>query len=125
MVSGLSTSPPAPHRILQVAYYEGLLRTRATMLQRAGYTVVSVLGSEARIIVPRVISASDLVLIGFSGPYADRASLVRWLKQEYPRLPLVALQARLSERFPEADCVTLSEDPEVWLGAVAGCLARK
>ena len=115
----------AGRRILQIAYYDNLLRTRAVMLQQSGYVVASVLGNEeAKAAVARHISQTDLVMVGFSGPFAERSAITRWLKKEFPTMPVVVLQASSSERFPEADCVTLSEDPEVWIDAVASCLQR-
>lgn len=122
-MSGRSAPQPGPRRILQIAYYENLSRTRAAMLQRSGYTVASVLGNdEAKAAAPKLLPGMDLVMIGFSGPYAQRAAIARWLKQEYPRVPVVVLQASRSERFPDVDCCTPSDDPEVWLGAIATCL---
>ena len=123
MVSGQGTPAPATRRILQIAYYENLLRTRATMLQHAGYAVASVLGNdEAKATAARLLPGFDLVVIGFSGAYSDRNAMLRWLKQQYPGVPVVVLQAHSSERFPDADCSTLSEDPEHWLRVVADCL---
>ncbi len=123
MVSGTASTRPAQHRILQIAYYDSLLRTRATMLQRAGYAVVSVLGNDqAKAGVDQLLPAVDLVMVGFSATYAERIAIVRWLKEQYPQVPVVVLQANSSERFPDANYVTLSEDPEVWLGAIAACL---
>ena len=123
MVSGQGT--PATRRILHIAYYENLLRTRAVMLQRSGYVVSSVLGNdEAKATAARLLPGFDLVVIGFSGAYSDRNAMLRWLKQQYPDVPVVVLQAHSSERFPDADCTTLSEDPEHWLRVVAECLER-
>ncbi len=113
---------PAQRRILQIAYYENLLHTRAVMLQRSGYAVSSVLGNEqAKSAVAQLLPGVDLVMIGFSGPYSDRSAMAKWIKQQHPGVPVVVLQARGSERFPEADYTTLSEDPEVWLSAIADC----
>ncbi len=110
-------------RILQIAYYDNLLRTRTAMLQRSGYAVSSVLGNDAaKAVAPKLVPGVGLVMVGFSGPYADRAAITRWLKQQYPEVPVVVLQAHSSERFPEADICTLSDDPEVWLRAIADCL---
>ncbi len=119
------TTPPqsASRRILQIAYYENLLHTRAAMLQRSGYLVCSVLGNdEAKAAAAKLVPGMDLVMIGFSGSYSDRSAMTRWLKQQHPSVPVVVLQAYSSERFPDADYTTLSEDPEVWLRAIAVCL---
>ncbi len=124
-MSAKTVPQPAPRRILQIAYYESLLRTRAEMLQRSGYHVASVLGNhQAKSAAPQLVPGTDLVMVGFSGSHADRTAITRWLKQQYPRVKVVVLQAHSSERFPDADCATLSEDPEIWMGAIADCLAN-
>ncbi len=122
-MSGTTAPLPAPRRILHISYYENLLRTRTQMLQRVGYEVASVLGNdEARAAALRLLPGFDLVVIGFSGSFTDRRAILHWLKQQYPQVPVIVLQAHSSERFPDADYTTLSEDPEVWLEAVAACL---
>ncbi len=39
-------------------------------------------------------------------------------------IPVVALQFHSAESFPEADGGTVSDDPEVWLAAVANTLKK-
>ena len=104
--------------ILQVAYYQGLLLTRARMLESRGYHVTSVLGNdEAFGLDAAVIAAADSIVIGFSAPHPVRAAMIHWFKELYPNTPVVALQFRSAESFPEADGGTVSDDPEVWLAA--------
>ncbi len=106
--------------ILQVAYYRGPLVTRARMLESRGYHVTSVLGNdEALGLDAAVIAAADSIVIGFSAPHPVRAAMIRWFKQFYPNILVVALQFHSAESFPEADGGTVSDDPEVWLAAVA------
>jgi hypothetical protein len=122
-MSGSSVLRPAPPRILQIGYYGNLLRTRAAMLQRSGYDVVSVLGNDqTKAKAGKLLPGVDLVMVGFSGSYTDRAAITRWFKQEYPAVPVIVLQVSSSERFPEADRVSLSETPDVWLDAIAAFL---
>lgn len=110
-------------QILQVAYYETLLEIRAKMLQAAGYQVTSVLGNKNAFGLDKaVIETADLILIGFSAEHSIREAMVRWLKTHYPKIPVVVLQFHSWEQFPEADVVTLSEDPTVWLTAIASVL---
>ncbi len=111
--------------IFHISYYDSLLRTRQALLERDGYSVSSVLGNEqAKSIAPELLPQMDAVLLGFSGDYGQRATILRWLKEHYPAVPVVALQANGAERFPEADYAALAEDPEVWLATVARCLHR-
>ncbi len=117
--------PAVRQHIFHISYYDSLLRTRQALLERDGYSVSSVLGNEqAKSIAPELLPQMDAVVLGFSGDYTQRATILHWLKEHYPSVPIVALQANGAERFPEADYATLAEDPEVWLATVARCLHR-
>ena len=50
--------------------------------------------------------------------------MIHWLKQHYPDTPVVVLRFHSTESFPEADGGTVSDDPEVWLAAVASTLKK-
>ena len=45
-------------------------------------------------------------------------------KQHYPKTPVVVLRFHSSESFPEADGGNVSDDPDVWLVAVASTLKK-
>jgi DNA-binding NtrC family response regulator len=114
------------HNIFQIAYYDSLLSTRALLLEQSGYAVSSALGNEqAKAAARSLPPAIDLVLIGFSGTYVQRAAMIHWIKKQHPELPVVALQAHASEKFAEADAVALAERPERWLAAVTACLGPR
>ena len=111
--------------ILQVAYYRGPLVTRARMLESRGHHVTSVLGNdEAFRLDAAVIATADSIVIGFSAPHPVRAAMIHWFKELHPNIPVVALQFHGAESFPEADGGTVSDDPEVWLAAVANTLKK-
>lgn len=113
-------------RIFHIAYYDGLLRTRTALLEQAGYRVTSVLGNEqAQATTGTLLSVSDVALIGFSGPYQQRAAMLRWLKQQHPGLPVVVLQARAFEQFENADQVAPAESPQTWLTALNECVKNR
>ena len=121
----LCTLSPVVAKILQVAYYRGPLVTRARMLDSRGHHVTSVLGNdEAFGLDAAVITAADSIVIGFSAPHPVRAAMIHWFKQHYPDVPIVALRFHSAESFPEADGGTVSDDPEVWLAAVASTLKK-
>jgi DNA-binding NtrC family response regulator len=109
--------------ILQVAYYHGLLDVRKATLEMDGYEVVSAFGNEEAMALAYT-RPFDLVLVGFSAALSVRSAMILWLKQHVPQTPVVALLLHEGERFPEADCETLSEDPRMWIAAVAKCLNR-
>src|SRR5258708_7291310 len=105
--------------ILQVAYYQSLLEIRTRMLESGGYQVTSALGNdEAFGLGATVIATIDLIVIGFSASHPIRSNAVRWFKQRYPTIPVVVLLFHSFEKFPEAGA-SLSEDPKIWLEAIA------
>src|SRR5260370_38221606 len=87
--------------ILEVAYYQGLLITRARMLESRGYHVTSVLGNDKAFgLDADVIAAADLIVIGFSAPYPVRAGIITWFKHQIPIFPVVARQFHSAWSFP-------------------------
>src|SRR5258708_35905152 len=95
------------------------------MLESRGHHVTSVLGNdEAFRLDAAVIAAADSILIGFSAPYPIRSAMIHWFKELHPNIPVVALQFHSAESFPDADGGTVSDDPEVWLAAVANTLKK-
>src|SRR5258708_23502113 len=92
---------PAVANILQVAYYQGLLITRARMLESRGYHVTSALGNDKAFgLDAAVIAAADLIVIGFSATYPVRAAMIHWFKPRYPNIPVVALRFLTAQSFP-------------------------
>ncbi len=106
-------------RILHIAYDAGLLETRSLMLKSRGYQVTSALGNkQAMALASGELDRFDLAVIGFSSTHAARTEVLAWMKSKSARLPVVVLQYHEFEKFPQADCVTMAEDPCVWLDAV-------
>jgi two-component sensor histidine kinase len=103
--------------VLQICYQSPVLQARQMLLESDGYAVTSALENKegTRLAVSGIY---DVILVGFSADYSVRNQMVRWLKEHVPSTPVVVLLAHESEKFPEADCATMSEDPLVWLSAV-------
>jgi len=55
----------------------------------------------------------------YAGPVDERESTA-----QRPWLGNIRLQLHSAETFPEADGGTVSDDPEVWLAAVANTLKK-
>ena len=102
--------------VLHVSYYPSLLHTRQRMLEADGHLVTSVLGNAQCKQLPAE-KQFDVALIGFSGKLEDRREIIRWLKENRPHFPIVALRTQ-SEELPLADHAVSSEDPKAWLAAV-------
>ncbi len=99
------------------------MEIRTKLLESGGYQVTSVLGNDEAIALDAAaIGTVDLIVVGFSAAHPARSAMVRWFKAHHPKIPVVVLQFYIWENFPEADVATLSEDPKVWLAAVANTI---
>jgi len=105
-------------RIFQIAYNEALMRVREMVLVQNGYSVASAPGSaEARRLL--VLEAPyDAFLVGWSMPSNQRKDIVLWLKQHWPKVPVVAIHDAFQSPTPGADVCTAHDTPEEWIGAV-------
>ena len=94
------------------------------MLEADGHSVTSVLGNEqCKGLADQ--GHFDVVLVGFSSRVEQRLEIIRWLKQNRPQSPIVALRDR-SEDLPFADLAVSAQDPQAWLAAVReACRPRK
>lgn len=114
---------PAKRLVVQIAYDERLLAERAEVLRREGYEVVSLLGNEraeaSLITRPRC----DFFILGHGAPEAVRKEIVAWLKTEYPKTKILALNPRNSPRLAGADYNIELNGPETWLPLVAAAIA--
>jgi CheY-like chemotaxis protein len=64
---------------------------RASPLSELGYEVVSVLGNDAATDVLNAWPHYDLFVIGPNAPDATRLQIVEFLRTNYPRRPIIAL----------------------------------
>jgi DNA-binding NtrC family response regulator len=111
--------------VLQIGYYQTLLETRQVMLEHDGYRVTSALGNDQGMEVAGS-GDFDVIVVGFSAGHPERTTMVQWLKQHIPGIPVVALLAHRGEMFPDADGETFSEDPLDWLVTVRqACVGRQ
>jgi hypothetical protein len=106
-------------RVFQIGYDEGPLVARAELLRLFRYEVTSVLGNEAAKLALRSKEQYDLFILSESAPEETRNEMVRWLKQEYPKVKIVALNAPRHRRLPDADYNVTVNGPEAWLSFVA------
>ena len=112
-------------RVFQVAYDQGLLRVREFTLAEHGFSVSSALGNaEAR----RLLAENapfDAFMVGWSATKAERQAIVRWLKQRWPVIPVVAIHDFFQGPILEADATATHDSPEEWISAVKAVLQRK
>jgi len=116
---------PAVTTVLQVAYQGSLLATRGTILEERGYRVISVLGNKNAFKVGEsVIGQIHVVLVGHCAPISVRREAIKYFKERYPALCVLALNSpENGSHLEEADFNSNSDDPEQWVNAVAMAVA--
>ena len=81
------------NRVFQIAYDEMLLFTRSEMLRQAGYDVTSVLGNAAAKHALTRGQEYSLFIVGRDAPVKTREEMVTWLKENFPTVQVLALNA--------------------------------
>jgi hypothetical protein len=71
-------------------------KARAELLRRFGHKVISVQDNDAAKNALRVIHAVDLFIVGHAAPERAREEMVSWLKENYPKVRIVALNPMLN-----------------------------
>ena len=106
-------------RVFQIGYDEGPMIARAELLRLFRYEVTSVLGNDAAKMALRSREHYDLFILSETAPEETRQEMVRWLKEQYPKIKIVALNAPRHSRLPDADYNVTVNGPEAWLSLVA------
>ena len=109
--------------IFQIAYDGQLMDSRAELLKSHGFTVISVLGNEAAkaaLATPRHYS---LFLLGHGAPSNARREMADWLKANYPKVALLALNPPFQKELEPADYNVVLNGPEEWLFVVESSTA--
>ncbi|HEY6902940.1 MAG TPA: hypothetical protein VI216_01435, partial [Candidatus Acidoferrales bacterium] len=83
-----------------------------------GYEVVSVIGNEAAQIVLKSGQGFDLFIVGHGAPKQTRAAMAAWLKRNYPKVPILALNPPDNRELDGADYNVILNGPETWLPLV-------
>src|SRR5438105_6642206 len=104
----------ATRRIFQIAYDEDLGLRRAELLRSRGYGVISVLGNQAAKLLLSSIQHYDLFIVGHAAPEETRREIVTWLKANYPRVKILALNSP-HQRVLRADYNVRQNGPDTWL----------
>lgn len=124
----LVVKPPTGKRktkpvIFQIAYDEQLMATRAEVLKAHGFAVTSVVGNDAAkaaLAAPRDYS---LFMLGHSAKPKDRKEMADWLKEKYPKVPILALNPPYQKQLEPADFNVVLNGPEEWLFIVEASTA--
>jgi hypothetical protein len=111
----------ATTRIFQIAYDEDMGLRRAELLRSRGYGVISVVGNQAAKLLLSSIQHYGLFIVGHAAPEETRREIVDWLKDEYPKVKILALNP-LNQQILRADYNVRQNGPENWLPIVAQLL---
>jgi hypothetical protein len=110
-------------RILQIAYDPILLGVQRRLMEISGYQVFSILAGNGRIRLNLSGISLDAVVLDYSSSFESRWALVRWLKLNYPSLPVIALRRdNFDEPLTLADSNARAQNPAEWLDALSSAL---
>jgi hypothetical protein len=113
------SSVQAGNHVFQIAYDEMLLVTRELLLKDRGYEVTSVLGNEDARRALAMDQIYRLFIVGRDAPRETREAMVRWLKEHFPNIKVLALNPPYQDQLPGADFNLILNGPDEWLAVVA------
>lgn len=105
-------------KVFQIAYTGELMLTREALLKSQGYGVESVLGDDAAKNALATGGHYDLFIIGHAASHEARREMVHWVRQQFPKAKVLALNPPYDSRQPDADYNVTVNRPEEWLAVV-------
>jgi hypothetical protein len=88
----ISMKPPIKRTVFEIGYGDKRgLDARAELLRRFGHEVISAQDNDAAKVALRMIRDIDLFIVGHTAPERVRKEMVAWLKENYPKVKIVAL----------------------------------
>jgi hypothetical protein len=109
---------PAKRIVFQIGYDEKGMKARAELLRRFGHQVISVSHNEAAKVALSSFQDVDLFIVGHTAPEPTRKEMVAWLKANYPKVKIVALNPSKVE-LQGADYNVALNDLGEWLSLLA------
>jgi len=111
--------PPAKRVLFQIGYDEKGLNARAELFRRFGHEVISVTHNEAAKIALSAYRDIDVFIVGHTAPEQTRKEMVEWLKANYPKVKIVALNPSSNPQLLGADYNVVLNDWDEWLSLLA------
>jgi DNA-binding NtrC family response regulator len=108
-------------RILLVEFDRVLLATRHTLLETAGFEVISCFSAMAAREVSAGSVSFDLFLMGHAAPMHERVDLITWIRAQFPGIAIVVLRSRDTDVSPAGDALSVAE-PDQLLKAIVDVL---
>ena len=100
--------------VLQVEFSPSLLLEREAILKRAGFQVISVLGSTEAQGLKVSDSAIEVVVIGHGATWLERKDLITQFRKALPGVQIVALLRANDDSFKHADFNCPADNPPLW-----------
>jgi CheY-like chemotaxis protein len=114
----ISIRPPAKRILFQVGYEEKGLNARVELLRRFGHEVISVTHNEAAKVALSSFRDVDLFIVDYTAPEQTRKEIVSWLKANYPKVKIIALNPS-KDQLIGADYNVVLNDHDEWLSLLA------
>ena len=114
----ISIRPPAKRILFQVGYEEKGLNARVELLRRFGHEVISVTHNEAAKIALSSFRDVDLFIVDYTAPEQTRKEMVGWIKANYPKVKIIALNPS-KDQLIGADYNVVLNDHDEWLSLLA------
>jgi hypothetical protein len=106
--------------VCQIGYETQLGAERAALLRLSGYEVVSIFGNDAaRVILTTTVPRCDAFIVGHGAPQEIRHEMLLWLKDRFPRTPVVVMNGPGIGPLAGADYNVKLNGPEAWLPIIA------
>src|SRR5712664_2215056 len=114
----ISIKPKTKRILFQIGYDEKGINARAELLRRFGHEVISVTNNEAAKIALSSYHDVELFIVGHTAPEQTRKEMLAWLKTNYPKVKIVALNPS-KDQLVGADYNVILNDHDEWLSLLA------
>ena len=108
--------------VLQIEYSPSLLSLRRSILERGGYSVISVLGTADALAPSLPRQSIAVIVIGHGASWYDRQAMISHFCDNLPNVPIISLLRKRDLGFNGADFNCPGDNPPLWLRTVAQAL---
>ena len=108
--------------VLQIENSPSLLSLRRSILERGGYSVISVLGTADALAPSLPRQSIGVIVIGHGSSLGDRKALIAHFRAMLPDVPIISLLRKSDPGFHCADFNCPGDNPPLWLRTVAQAL---
>jgi hypothetical protein len=105
--------------LFQIGYDEKGLNARAELFRRFGHEVISVTHNEAAKVALSSFPNVDLFIVGHTAPEQTRKEMVDWLKANYPKVKILALNRSANRELSGAHYNVILNAYDEWLSLLA------